>query len=95
MLLVYTFDTQYKTDDYALPLKVVTLGLFPTDTVDVSTTVSAVLLDVRNGFVYGSVETSAKKAGLGNARGRATGPRTGLSPAGRAAGGLDGLLESC
>jgi hypothetical protein len=67
MLLVYTFDTTFTSDDWAPPLKIITLGLFPTYSIHVSSTASLVVLDVRNGFVYGCGESSAKKSSIGNA----------------------------
>ncbi len=41
MLLVYTYDTTFRNDDFAGPLMVVTLGIFPGRTAKVSTTASA------------------------------------------------------
>jgi hypothetical protein len=67
LLLVYTFDTTITSDDWAPPLAIITLGLFPTYTVDVDTTASMALLDVRNGFVYGTGQASSKKSGISNA----------------------------
>jgi hypothetical protein len=67
MLLVYTFDTTFHDRDLASPLSVITLGLSPTQATSVTTTASAVLLDTRNGFVYGVAEASAKKDGLATA----------------------------
>jgi hypothetical protein len=66
MLVVYTFDTQYKNDDWAPPLAVITLGIFPTEKTKVTTDATAVLLDVRNGFVYGSVEATSNKSRINN-----------------------------
>lgn len=59
MLLVYTFDTRFSKDDLAPPLGLVTLGLFPTISVTVQSTASAVLVDTRNGFVYAVAEGSS------------------------------------
>jgi hypothetical protein len=67
IMLVYTFDTVYKSDDLAPPIKILTLGLFPTYSIKVNTTASAVLLDVRNGYVYGCAEASSKRSTIGNA----------------------------
>lgn len=60
LLLVYTFDTRFRTEDFASPLTLVSLGLFPTKNARVSTIASAVLLDTRNGYVYGTAESSSK-----------------------------------
>ena len=67
MLLVYTFDTTFHDRDLATPLSIVTLGLSPTQATQVVTTASAVLMDTRNGYVYGVAESSAKKRGLATA----------------------------
>src|SRR6185369_2340312 len=49
ILLIYTIDTEFKTEDKAAPISVVTLGLSPNQQVRVTTTASAVLMDTRNG----------------------------------------------
>jgi len=67
MLLVYTFDTTFHDRDLASPLSVITLGLAPTQATKVVTTASAVLLDTRNGYVYGLAEASATRNGLATA----------------------------
>ena len=67
MLLVYTFDTTFHDRDVARPLSIVTLGLSPTQATQVVTTASAVLLDTRNGYVYGVAESSARKSGVATA----------------------------
>jgi hypothetical protein len=67
MLLVYTLDTTFHDRDLASPLSVVTLGLSPTQATTVVTTASAVLLDTRNGYIYGVSEASARKTGLATA----------------------------
>ncbi len=67
MILIYTFDTDFVIDDALRPLTVVTLGLSPNKLVRVSTTASAVLLDVRTGYVYGACESTARRKQLANA----------------------------
>lgn len=37
----------------------ITLGLLPSKTATITTTASAVLFDVRTGFIYGTAETTA------------------------------------
>jgi hypothetical protein len=66
ILLVYTFDTQYRNDDWAPPLALISLGVFPTEKTKVTTDATAVLLDVRNGFVYGAVESTSKSSRINN-----------------------------
>jgi hypothetical protein len=67
MLLVYTFDTDFFVGDSLFPLTVVTLGLSPNKKVRVNTTASAILVDVRTGYVYGSCEVTARKEALASA----------------------------
>lgn len=59
LLLVYTFDTAFYNEEQARPLSVITLGLSPTTKVRVTSTASAVLMDTRNGFIYGLAEATA------------------------------------
>ena len=60
LILVYTFDTAFFETDQARPLTVITLGLSPTRKVAVSTTVSALLMDTRTGYIYSSYEATTK-----------------------------------
>jgi hypothetical protein len=60
LLFIYTFDTAFFETDLAKPLTVITLGLSPTRKVHVATTVSALLLDTRTGYVYSAYETTKK-----------------------------------
>ena len=53
--------------DLARPISVVTLGLSPTKATNVTTTASAVLMDTRNGFVYGVAEAQRSKSGVASA----------------------------
>ncbi len=66
MLLVYTLDTHIYVGDSTSPLDVVTLGVLPHKKARINTTASAVLLDTRNGYFYGSAEGSAETAQLAN-----------------------------
>lgn len=67
MLLLYTFDTSFEVAGTAVePLGIITLGLFPTQDARVETTVSALLLDSRNGYIYGVADASAKTSQLAN-----------------------------
>jgi hypothetical protein len=58
MLLIYTLDTSFYVRDMAKPVSIVTLGLSPNQQARVTTTASAVLMDTRNGYVYGLAEAS-------------------------------------
>jgi hypothetical protein len=67
LLLVYTLDTTFYDEDMAGILTVVTLGAAPNQHISVTTTASAVLVDTRNGYVYGTAEATQKHDGLTNA----------------------------
>ncbi len=67
MLLIYTFDTAFSVEDAMRPLNVVTLGLFPTQNARVTTTASALLVDVRTGYIYATAEATSKNSALANA----------------------------
>ena len=60
MVLIYTVDTTFRTNDAAVPLTVITLGLSPNQVVHVVSTASAVLLDTRDGYLYGYAEATEK-----------------------------------
>jgi hypothetical protein len=62
MLLLYTLDTSFRIDETNLgPFSVVTLGFLPNKEAIVTATASAVLYDVRSGFVYGLAESTARE----------------------------------
>lgn len=67
MLLIYSFDTTFYDNQFAQPLNVITLGLSPTKTINVTTTASAILMDTRNGYLYGLAEGTASRNKLTNA----------------------------
>lgn len=67
LLLYYTFDTEFHTDKYVRPLGVITLGIFPNHNAKVTSTASAVLMDVSNGYIYAVVEATAANNQLANA----------------------------
>ncbi len=64
MLLLYTVDTKFWSEDSAKPLSVVTLGFSPTVNVHMISTISGVLMDVRTGYVYGAIEATEKQTQL-------------------------------
>jgi hypothetical protein len=55
VLLIYTIDTSFQVEDHLAPMTVVTLG-----------TASAVLVDTRNGYLYGYSEASEHGVQLTN-----------------------------
>lgn len=62
VLLVYTFDTQFVTNESVIaPLRTFYLGILPDQTARITTTASAALFDVRTGFVYGVAESTARE----------------------------------
>jgi hypothetical protein len=67
MLLIYTFDTVFGSESKMAPLAVFTIGMFPEREARVTSTVSAALLDTRNGFVYGLAEATSQTTQLANA----------------------------
>jgi hypothetical protein len=67
MLLVYTIDTAFYVKDMAEPLSVITLGLSPNQQARVVTTASAVLMDTRNGYVYGVCDATEMRNQLASA----------------------------
>jgi hypothetical protein len=61
MVLIYTLDTSFNVQDVAAPLSVVTLGLSPNQIAHVNCTAAAVLIDTRNGYVYGIAEATEQQ----------------------------------
>src|SRR5438105_4466395 len=61
VLLVYTLDTSFTVRDNAAPLSVVTLGLSPSQQAKVVCTASALLMDTRNGYLYGVAEATDRQ----------------------------------
>jgi hypothetical protein len=66
MLLIYTLDTTFTTENKALPLSMISLGLSPNKQVRVITTASAVLMDTRNGYIYGLAEATQNENRMTN-----------------------------
>lgn len=60
LVFLYTFDTAFFNTDAAKPLTVITLGLSPTRKISAVTTVSALLLDTRTGYVYAAFEVTER-----------------------------------
>ncbi|MEM6560661.1 MAG: hypothetical protein AAF656_03600 [Planctomycetota bacterium] len=67
ILLIYTFDTQFRSQQQAAPLSVISLGLAPTKDVRVTTTASAIVMDTRSGFIYGLAEKTESSGQVANA----------------------------
>jgi hypothetical protein len=68
VLLIYTLDTAFRVQGRGYgPLAVLSLGLAPDRDAYVTSTASAIFVDVRTGFVYGVAEATEKDSGLTNA----------------------------
>ena len=62
ILVLFTIDTTFRVDGKSIgPLSVVSLGLLRDRETVVNTTASAILVDVRTGFVYGVAESTASE----------------------------------
>ena len=60
MLLVYSLDTTFRVENTDVgPLQLLSLGFLPTKKAQVTATASAVMFDVRTGFIYGLAEGTA------------------------------------
>lgn len=60
LLFVYTFETAFFDRNLAKPLSVITLGLSPTRKIRAVTTVSALLMDTRTGYIYSAYERTVE-----------------------------------
>ncbi len=60
ILLLYTFDTHFYNENHASPADVITFGFGKHQNIRITSTASAALLDVRNGYVYGVAEATAQ-----------------------------------
>jgi hypothetical protein len=60
MLLIYTLDTRFYEEDRSDPVETVTLGLWSDDRTHWVCNASAVLMDTRNGYIYGLVNGRAE-----------------------------------
>ncbi len=67
LLFIYTLDTVFDTGTTVPALGVITLGLFPNEKAKVTTTCAGVLMDTRNGYVYGLLEANHQTDALSNA----------------------------
>lgn len=67
VLLVYTLDTSFRIQGRGYgPLAAISLGVVPDRDAYITSTASALFIDVRTGFVYGVAEATAKASGLTN-----------------------------
>ena len=92
VLIVYTLDTTFRVDGKSIgPLSVISLGLMRDRETVVSTTASAVFVDVRSGFVYGVAESTATRKQVTSAWGTVNAADQGRLDTERDA--FDGLLQ--
>ena len=66
LLLIYTFDTEVTQNDAMPILTLATLGLSPSKMIEAESTASAVLIDVKTGFIYGTAQGIAKEETISN-----------------------------
>lgn len=66
MALVYTFDTRFGKEKVVPFMGTITLGLFPSEEAQVTSTVSSALIDTRSGYIYGLAEATVKEDQLAN-----------------------------
>lgn len=60
ILLIYSLDTRFKVENTDIgPLALISLGFLPNKNAHVTTTASAAFFDVRTGFIYGALESTA------------------------------------
>lgn len=64
LVFLYTFDTAFFDTDAAKALTVITLGFSPTRKITAVTTVSALLMDTRTGYIYSAYEVTEREATL-------------------------------
>jgi hypothetical protein len=70
ILLVFTIDTAFRVDGQNIgPLTLVSLGILRDRETVVTTTASAIFVDVRSGFIYGTAEGTAIESKKTNAWG--------------------------
>lgn len=63
LLLIYTVDTAFRTDVGKVgPLQTIGLGFLPNRESHVDATVSAMVVDVRTGYIYGTAEVTATRS---------------------------------
>lgn len=62
-ILLYTVDTEFKDDSVLPPLTVLSLGILDVKRYEVNASVSAVLMDVRTGYIYGALEEGNDRTG--------------------------------
>lgn len=63
LLFIYTFQTTNRDEGEYPILALLTLGFAPTISYRVDTTLSGMLVDAKTGYVYGTLETTAKEEG--------------------------------
>jgi hypothetical protein len=65
-VLIYTFDDYFEDRDLASALTLLTIGISPNKYLTVTSTASAVLMDTRNGYIYGACESTETRNTLAN-----------------------------
>ncbi|MFT3867278.1 MAG: hypothetical protein QM715_02160 [Nibricoccus sp.] len=58
LVFIYTFETTFRDKNTSVPLTTITLGLSHTKKIEISATVSGLLMDTRTGYIYSVYETT-------------------------------------
>ena len=61
MVFLFTVDTKYKDTNSSKTLTAISLGMSSTKKITVLTTVSALLMDTKTGYIYSAYETTEKE----------------------------------
>jgi hypothetical protein len=61
IVLIYTVDTTFLNTNTSTALSAITLGIGPTLKLRVISTVSGIIMDTRTGYIYGTIEETAKE----------------------------------
>lgn len=62
-ILIYTINTQFRSNDVIPPLTILSLGLLNVERYEISSSASAVLMDTRTGYIYGALEEGNDRVG--------------------------------
>jgi len=63
-ILLYTVDTEFRDKDVIPPLTVLSLSLLTTKHYRIKATMSAILMDTKTGYIYGSLEEASDNQGM-------------------------------
>ncbi len=58
-ILIYTLNTEFRSNDVLPPLTALSLGILNTTRYQITATASAILMDTKTGYIYGALEESS------------------------------------